>query len=218
VPYSIRSPLRIVPGRLALAGSAFGRSACFSLPLNSLFSKPPFDPAGRELIVPGDCPCGAAKPRLQSQRQPTRSICEVEENEEFTRKNEDGREADRRLANHRLQPLGHLTAARNLSINEFATYAPADCPSGVPEIVPASPKDWRQTATLQAPGTLIRMQRFFSPTTMPATDWPTPLCAHEPASTSLTTRALTTRGARGSRARSGLRQVPVLRTASLRRR
>ena len=28
----------------------------------------------------------------------------------FTRKNEDGREAGRRLANHRLQPLGHLTA------------------------------------------------------------------------------------------------------------
>ena len=32
------------------------------------------------------------------------------------------------LANRRLQPLGHLTAARKLSINEIATYALADCP------------------------------------------------------------------------------------------
>ena len=54
-----------------------------------------------------------------------------------------------------------------------------------------------ETATLHAPGALIRMQRFFSPTTMPATDWRTPLCSHEPASTSLATRALKTRGARG---------------------
>jgi hypothetical protein len=29
----------------------------------------------------------------------------------FTGKNDDGRNADRRLANHRLQPLGHLTPA-----------------------------------------------------------------------------------------------------------
>jgi hypothetical protein len=34
----------------------------------------------------------------------------VEESEIFTRKNDDGRNADRRLANRRLQPLGHLTA------------------------------------------------------------------------------------------------------------
>jgi len=33
----------------------------------------------------------------------------------------------RSLANHRLQPLGHLTAERKLSINEIATYAPGDC-------------------------------------------------------------------------------------------
>ena len=58
------------------------------------------------------------------------------------------------------------------------------------------------------------MQRFFSPTTMPATDWRTPLCSHEPASTSLATRALKTRGARGIGARSGLRQAPVLKTAT----
>jgi hypothetical protein len=36
------------------------------------------------------------------------------------------------LANRRLQPLGHLTAARKLSINEIATYAPGDCPFDCP--------------------------------------------------------------------------------------
>jgi hypothetical protein len=37
-------------------------------------------------------------------------ICEEIETERFTRKLEDVREADFRLANRRLQPLGHLTA------------------------------------------------------------------------------------------------------------
>ena len=36
------------------------------------------------------------------------------------------------LANHRLQPLGHLTEARKLSINEIAVYAPGDCPLDCP--------------------------------------------------------------------------------------
>jgi hypothetical protein len=36
------------------------------------------------------------------------------------------------LANRRLRPLGHLTATRKLSINEIATYAPADCPLDCP--------------------------------------------------------------------------------------
>ena len=48
---------------------------------------------------PHDCPCGAPRHRSQSQRQPTRPICEVEEREEFTRRIEDAREADFRLAN-----------------------------------------------------------------------------------------------------------------------
>jgi hypothetical protein len=52
-------------------------------------------------------------------------IEEVIETRGFARKNKNGREADRRLANQRLQPLGHLTAARKLNINEIATYAPA---------------------------------------------------------------------------------------------
>ena len=36
------------------------------------------------------------------------------------------------LANRRLQPLGHLTAARKLSIYEIATYTPDDCPHDCP--------------------------------------------------------------------------------------
>ena len=38
------------------------------------------------------------------------SIEERAETLRFAGKNEDGRQADRRLANRRLQPLGHLTA------------------------------------------------------------------------------------------------------------
>jgi hypothetical protein len=77
----------------------------------------------RLVCCPQDCPCDAPKQRLQGQRQPTRSIREVETMEGFTRKIEVGREASFRLANRRLQPLGHLTAARILSINDIATYA-----------------------------------------------------------------------------------------------
>ena len=57
--------------------------------------------APRPQNCPHDCPCDATKQRLWSQRQPTRLICEVEEREGFMRKNEDGREADFRLANRR---------------------------------------------------------------------------------------------------------------------
>ena len=83
--------------------------------------------AGRD-HCPHDCPGDAPKQRVQSLRQPTHSIYEVEKSEGVTRKNEDGREADFRLANHRLRPLGHLTAARNQSVNEIVSYAPGDCP------------------------------------------------------------------------------------------
>src|SRR6188768_3160451 len=60
---------------------------------------------------PQNCPRDATNQRLSSQRQPTRLICEVEEREGFTRKTEDGREADFRLGNRRLRRLGRLTAA-----------------------------------------------------------------------------------------------------------
>jgi hypothetical protein len=73
---------------------------------------------------PCDCPCGAPKQGLQSERQPNRLFGEAKETEGFTRKIEGYREADFRLANHRLQPLGHLTAAKKLSRNEIATYTP----------------------------------------------------------------------------------------------
>ena len=39
------------------------------------------------------------------------------------------------------------------------------------------------------PGRMIRTQRFFSSTTMPATDWRARLCSHESASTYLVGRA-----------------------------
>ena len=88
--------------------------------------------SGATISVPTIVPASAPKQRLQSQRSQLARSGKWKRREGFTRKNEDGREADRRLANHRLQPLGHLTAARKLSINEIATYAPADCPLDCP--------------------------------------------------------------------------------------
>jgi hypothetical protein len=57
---------------------------------------------------------------------------EVMKGEDLRGKTKVAENAVRRLANHRLQPLGHLTAARKLSINEIATYAPAHCPLDCP--------------------------------------------------------------------------------------
>ena len=44
-----------------------------------------------------DSACDASKQRLRTQRQPTSLIGEIEEKEEFTRRIDDGREADFRL-------------------------------------------------------------------------------------------------------------------------
>jgi hypothetical protein len=74
------------------------------------------------------------------------------------------------LANRRLQPLGHLTAARKLSINDIAIYGLSNVPSIVPETVPASSQNRREAARFNACRAPIRTQRFFSPTAMPATD------------------------------------------------
>ena len=71
---------------------------------------------------PHDCPCGAPQLRFQGQHQPTRSIVEVKESEEFRRKTEDVREGDFRLANHRLQPLGHLPHRIEIA-KDFAGFA-----------------------------------------------------------------------------------------------
>ena len=59
---------------------------------------------------PQNCPCEPPKQGLQSQRQPNRSIGELVETVGFVRRIDDCREAAVRLANRRLQPLGHLTA------------------------------------------------------------------------------------------------------------
>ena len=64
------------------------------------------------------------------------------------RTNEDGREADVRLANYRLQPLGHLTAARNLSMRQALSYEEAAVPKIVPEIVPATSQKRRLSGTV----------------------------------------------------------------------
>ena len=151
--------------------------------------------------VPTIVPETRQKQRLGSQRQPTRSICEVEESEWFTMKTEDVQEADFRLANRRLQPLGHLTA-RELSIRHASTYARPIVPIFVPETVPADLQNHRGTAPARA-RSAIRMQRFFSPTTMPATDWRAPLYSHEPASTYLASRASGMPSARKSGGRTG---------------
>jgi hypothetical protein len=99
---------------------------------------------------PQDCPCDAPKQRLQSQRQPSRLFGELKGTEGFARKNDDGRNADRRLANHRLQPLGHLTAAG------FPKYTPAcglrdvrsglECPRNCP-CQPRNPPRWQRSIT-----------------------------------------------------------------------
>ena len=56
----------------------------------------------------------------------------------------DSRKADRPqtgLANHRLQPLGHLTAARNLSIRQASSYGNATLPQIVPTSIQKQPLD-----------------------------------------------------------------------------
>ena len=68
----------------------------------------------------------------------------------FVRKTDGRREADFRLANHRLQPLGHLTAARNLSIQQASSYGNATLPQIVPEIVPTSTQKRPLDSTLRA--------------------------------------------------------------------
>jgi hypothetical protein len=47
---------------------------------------------------------------MAPQMEPSRPIVDILKSEGITRKNEDGTEARQRLANRRLQPLGHLTA------------------------------------------------------------------------------------------------------------
>ncbi len=118
-------------------------------------------------ICPHDCPYDAPKARLQSQQQPRRSTKEVEISEGFTRKIEEVREADFRLANRRLQPLGHLTATRELSIRRPLTYAEVTVLISVPEIVPVNFQNRAWKGDAPACGLTNRMQRSFSKVIVP---------------------------------------------------
>jgi hypothetical protein len=63
------------------------------------------------------------------------------------------------LANRRLQPLGHLTAARFLSIRQATSYGNAALTQIVPEIVPASgPEFLRHVAGLPLVAMLLFCQ------------------------------------------------------------
>src|SRR5262245_37974915 len=85
--------------------------------LRTLGSEPTID-------CPWNCPCQRPKVGFRSQQQPSRSIEEVIEARGFARKNDDGRSADRRLAN----PSPSATSPRRvfLSIRQRAGYATRD--------------------------------------------------------------------------------------------
>jgi hypothetical protein len=123
-------------------------------------------------------------------------------NREFRR---DSRKADgpeTGLANRRLQPLGHLTAARNLSRRQASSYGNAAEVHIVPEIVPASFQDPPRKAGDRASKSADQKAPVLSPTTIAAAAWPAPLYSHEPASTYLVGRASWARRARGSGAQT----------------
>ena len=83
-----------------------------------------------------------------------RSIGEAKEREEFTRKIDDVREADFRLANRRLQPLGHLTDAASIRLT-------TSCGK---ETVPREALRDTQRRQLHAKTPPDRTQRFFCDT------------------------------------------------------
>ena len=85
-------------GRRDEAG-LLGQSVCAGSPV--------LNAAIRRKHCPQDCPCQLQNPAVRSQQPPSRSIEEVIERREFTRKNEDGRDADRHSANRRLRPLAN---------------------------------------------------------------------------------------------------------------
>src|SRR6188768_2993119 len=73
--------------------------------------------------------------------------------EGFTRKNDDGREADFRLANRRLQPLGHLTARLQVYVTHALTRKGAFI-SGRRRIA-INPSPWPLSATTRV-GCIVR--------------------------------------------------------------
>src|SRR5215469_6738246 len=65
------------------------------------------------------------------------------------------------LANRRLQPLGHLTALRKLSIYDIGIYTNAIVPIIVPETVPASSRNRTRTHGRRAGPTVLRCAAVF---------------------------------------------------------
>jgi hypothetical protein len=155
---------------------------------------------GRDLLenCPRKCPCHWMKRGDQSQRQPNRSIDEVIETCGFARKNGDGRNADRRLANHRLQPLGHLTRGEKAKYKRDRglrlSNAALDCPLKLS--LPA-PRHRLRTAAVGASRASIGTQRFFFPIAMQATACLASICPHEPGQQALGRRRV--RGLKGVR-------------------
>ena len=93
------------------------------------------------------------------------------------------------LANRHAETAGERRESTRLTVPRCD---PPHCPCQLRRLAP--------NGVVHASAGFIRMQRFFSPTTTPATDWRTPLCSPEPASTSLATRALQMRDPHGARA------------------
>ena len=94
------------------------------------------------------------------------------------------------LANRRLQPLGHLTAKRILSINDIAGYGKPIVPKTVPEIVPASDRRRRPFAVNNVDEDLENRQRFFSEPSISATHSAAGVCSPKVAMRSPVTEAI----------------------------
>jgi hypothetical protein len=107
------------------------------------------------------------------------------------------------LANRRLQPLGHLTAARNLSIRQALSYGTTAKGQIVPEIVPAGSQNQPSDDGDRAVQSVDPNAAVFLPTTIPATDWRARISSHVSATTFLVGRGSTTGSVRGSGARTG---------------
>jgi hypothetical protein len=122
-----RAPRYVVTLRLEGGRNVLWQLGCDLHGLSSSFYRRRWSGEGAQglRIVPTIVLAGRHNRAFLSQLQPTRSIGEVKEKEAFTKTFDDGREADFRLANRRLQPLGHLTATRFLGIRQPLSYGGA---------------------------------------------------------------------------------------------
>jgi hypothetical protein len=83
------------------------------------------------------------------------------------------------LANRRLQPLGHLTARRMLSIYDISIYANDVVPMIVPEIVPAQRQESVPSMAASSRERQKGRQRFFSQPCIPANSAAASVCSPE---------------------------------------